>query len=99
MLLMKSHGKNGGEGEERVCVCAVCAYVCVCVPLVFLPSRLLSSGLNWGPERPINNEPARLFSTANLQGPNIMFLSQASPTYLLPLTSPKPPPRGSSPSL
>lgn len=79
-------------GRRRACVC-VCVFVlysrmcvCVCVPLVFLPSCLLSSGLNWGPERPINSEPARLFGAANLQWPNIMFLSQASPTYLLPLT-------------
>lgn len=56
----------------------------MCVPLVFLPSHLLSRGLNWGPERPINGEPARLFATAHLQWPNIMFLSLTSPTYLFP---------------
>ena len=54
-LLMKSHRKHRGGGGE--CVSVFVLFVHVCVPLVFLPSLLLSYGLNWGPKCPINGEP------------------------------------------
>ena len=75
--------------EESVCQFMILPHVCV--PLVFLPSCLLSRGLNWGPERPINSKPARLFGMVNMWWQNIMFLSQPSPS-LPPLTSPTPHP-------
>lgn len=92
MLLIKSHGKHGGEGGE--CVCCLCKRMCVL--LVFLPSRLLSRGLNWGPGRPINGEPAWPFGMANMWWPNIMFSSPSSPVPPPLPRPPQPPTQGTS---
>lgn len=60
---------------KKKCKC-VCEFEDVCFALVFLPCLLLSHGLNWGPERPINGEPVGPFGMENMRRPHIMFSSQ-----------------------